>query len=115
MASSFRMWYAAVSMQAATARNGIIHRSKGQLQILYSLAGAAGLRIGEALGIEIGRHISDDCSTLEIRQKVWNGQVQSFLKTENGLRDVDLHSSVAVLLKAFIGDRKSGLLFCTRN
>ena len=95
--------------------NGIIDRSKGQLQILYTLAGAAGLRIGEALGIEIGRHISDDCSTLEIRQKVWNGQVQSFLKTENGLRDVDLHSSVAVLLKAFIGDRKSGLLFCTRN
>jgi integrase len=30
-------------------------------------------------------------------------------------QDVDLHSSVAVLLKAFIGDRKSGLLFCTRN
>ncbi len=28
---------------------------------------------------------------------------------------MDLRSSVAVLLKAFIGDRKSGLLFCTRN
>ena len=41
--------------------------------------------------------------------------MQSFPKTENGLRDVDLNSSVAVLLKAFIGDRKSGLLFCTRN
>jgi integrase len=42
-------------------------------------------------------------------------QIHTFLKTENGAREVDLHSSVATMLREFIGDRTSGLLFCTRN
>jgi hypothetical protein len=52
---------------------------------------------------------------LKILQKVWNGQVQPFLKTDNRLRDVDLHPFVASFLKTFIGDRTSGLLFHTKN
>jgi len=39
----------------------------------------------------------------------------NYLKTENGEREVDLPENVAKLLVEFIGDRKSGLLFCTRN
>jgi integrase len=75
-------------------------------QMLYILLGATGIRIGEALGLEIDKHLSDSFSTLHIRQKVWNGRVQSFLKTENGIRDIDLHPSIAEKLKRFIGDRK---------
>ena len=37
------------------------------------------------------------------------------LKTTNALRDVDIHPDVAGLLKAFVGDRKSGFLFASRN
>ena len=89
--------------------------SKGREQMLYVLLSASGMRFGEALGLQIGKHISDDCLTLLIRQKVWNGRVQPFLKTENGVRDIDLHPDVAALLKRFIGIRTSGFLFCSKN
>ncbi len=37
------------------------------------------------------------------------------LKTANGFRQVDIHPAIATLLKEFVGDRKSGFLFCTRT
>lgn len=43
--------------------------SKRREQMLYVLLGASGMRFGEALGLEIDKHISEDCSTLLIRQK----------------------------------------------
>ncbi len=89
--------------------------SEGRERMLYALLGAAAIRFGEALGIEIDKHISDDCSTLHVRQKAWNGRVQPFLKTENGNRDIDLHPDVAAMLKRFIGNRTSGYLFCSKN
>jgi integrase len=58
---------------------------------------------------------TNDCSALYIRQKVWNGRVQPYLKTENGIRDIDLHPDVAAMLKRFIGNRISGFLFCSKN
>jgi len=71
--------------------------SEGREQMLYILLGASGLRFGEAFGLEIDKHISDDFSTLHIRQKVWNGRVQPFLKTENGVRDIAGTARRAVL------------------
>ncbi len=56
--------------------------SEGREQMLYVLLGATGIRFGEAFGLEIDKHISNDFSTLYIRQKVWSGHVQPFLKTE---------------------------------
>ncbi len=93
----------------------IAARSEGRERMLYVLLGATGMRIGEALGIEIDKHISDDFSTLHIRQKIWNGRNQLFLKTESGVRDIDLHPSIAAMLRRFIGDRTSGFLFCSKN
>src|SRR5690242_78971 len=72
-------------------------------QMLYPLLGASGLRTGEALYLEIDKHISKDFSTLYMRQKVSNGRIEPFLKTDNGTRDMDLPSTVAALLKNFIG------------
>ncbi|MGA7176146.1 MAG: site-specific integrase [Candidatus Acidiferrales bacterium] len=89
--------------------------SKGRQQMLFVLLGATGMRIGEALGLEIEKHVSSDFSTLHIRQKVWRGQVQPFLKSENGIRDIDLPTSIVAVLKEFVGDRTSGLLFCSKN
>jgi hypothetical protein len=94
---------------------GIVAASAGRELMLFTLLGAAGMRIGEALGIEINRHISEDFSTLYVRQKVWHGSVQPFLKTESGDRDIDLHPSIATMLKNFVGNRKTGFLFCSRN
>jgi hypothetical protein len=69
--------------------------SKGREQMLFVLRGAIGMRIGEALGLEIEKHISRDFSPLHIRQKVWRGQIQPFLKSDNGIRDIDLPTSIA--------------------
>jgi integrase len=89
--------------------------SEGRERMLYVLLGATGLRFGEAFGLEIDKHISDDFSTLHIRQKVWSGHVQLFLKTGNGVRDIDLHPSISAMLKKFIGDRTSGFVFHSKN
>ena len=39
--------------------------------------------------------------------------LQPYLKTPNGEREIDLCSSLASMLKEYIGTRTSGLLFCT--
>jgi len=41
------------------------------------------------------KHISDDCRTLSIEQKAKRGEIQPYLKTKNGAREVDLCSPVA--------------------
>jgi len=38
--------------------------------MVYMLAAALGMRIGEALGLEIDKHFADDFSTVLVRQKV---------------------------------------------
>src|SRR5260370_28635964 len=87
---------------------------KKWVTMFFTLCGAGGLRFGECLGIDI-KYISPDCSTIKIYQKIWRGKIQEFLKTDESRREIDLHSSVAALLRKFIGDRKSGLLFCSRT
>ncbi|HEY0701423.1 MAG TPA: tyrosine-type recombinase/integrase [Candidatus Acidoferrales bacterium] len=88
--------------------------TKKPYRMFYTLCSSAGLRFGEALGIDI-RNISPDCTTINICQKAWRGQIHNYLKSENGKREIDLHTAVAAMLKEFIGDRDSGLLFCTRT
>lgn len=86
------------------------------IQMLFVLLAATGLRLGEALGITISKDtILDDCTRIVIKQKVWRNEIQGFLKTKNGDREVDLHPSVATLLTKFIGNRTSGLLFQTKG
>jgi integrase len=75
------------------------------------LAGS-GLRIGEALALKIGQHISDNCSTIHVRQSLWRGKEQE-PKTQAAVRDVDVTKELAALLAKFIEDRKDGYLFCT--
>ena len=82
---------------------------------MFALLAGSGLRIGELLALEIGTHVSADCSVLHIRQQRdrW-GRVQQ-PKTEAGNRDVDLHPALAEMLRRYIGERKSGFLFQSRN
>jgi integrase len=84
-------------------------------RMFHILCAAGGLRFGEALGIDI-KNISPDCSTIKICQKAWRGQLHDFLKNRNkGGREIDLHPTVAAMLKDFIGKRESGLLFRSRT
>ena len=91
----------------------LAHTKKDKYRTLFALCASTGLRLGEALGIDI-KNVSPDGTTIKICQKAWKGQVHNFLKTENGQREVDLHSSVAAMLRAFIGGRQSGLVFSSK-
>jgi len=90
------------------------------------LAGCGPMRAGEALGLEIDKHISKDFRTLYIRQKAIRGRIEHFTKTESGTelecedgeiigRDIDLSKDLAARLRAFVGNRRSGLVFCKEN
>jgi integrase len=94
---------------------GILKSSKGYKQMFCALLGGTGLRAGEAIGLEIDKHISEDFRTLYVRQKVWRTKLELFLKTDAGRRDVDLCPAVAAALKAYVGDRTSGFLFHNRK
>jgi len=90
----------------------IVTTAKGQCRMLYALVAGTGMRAGEAFGLMV-EHVSADCSVIAIKQSVWGNQVQS-PKTKNAIREIDLHSSLAKMLRQFIGDRKSGFLFQNR-
>ena len=94
---------------------GLAKWKKPKERMLFILGGGAGFRISEALGIEIDKHISSDFGTISVRQQARHCKVKTRLKTTNALRDVDIHPAIASLLKAFVGERKSGFLFASRN
>jgi integrase len=60
------------------------------------------------------RICASTAATITVAQSVWEGRVQT-PKTANAFRQVDLHPSVAAMLRDFIGDRKQGFLFQTRT
>jgi integrase len=95
--------------------SGLASWKKERERIVFILCAAAGLRIGEALGLEIDKHISPDFLTISIEQKARHGKIEGRLKTPSALRKVDLHPMIATMLKEFVGERKTGFLFRTRN
>jgi Phage integrase family len=95
--------------------SGLANWKEERERMVFILCGATGLRIGEALGLEIDKHISPDFLTIRIKQKVRHCQVEETLKTASAFRKVDLHPAIAALLNEFVGERKTGFLFRTRN
>jgi integrase len=89
----------------------IISAAKGQYRVLYMLLAATGLRIGEALALEVG-HFRN--GTLNVVQGLWGGKLQS-PKTRAGVREVDLTGKLVQVLNKFIGDRTSGFIFRAAN
>jgi integrase len=87
----------------------ILAAIEAEMRMLFILDAATGLRAGELLGLEI-RHF--DGRSLRVEQSVWRSDAQA-PKTQNAYRIVDLHPEVAKLFSEFIGDRKSGYIFCT--
>jgi integrase len=94
----------------ATEVEQILGRAKGRYKVLFALLAGTGMRIGEALGLQLGEHLSGDFSTIRVRQSVWRGCVQA-PKTDNAIREIDVPASLAALLKASVGGRTSGFLF----
>ncbi len=89
----------------------IIAEVEGKERMIFVLFAASGLRAGELFGLEV-KHFNENAITVE--QSVWEGRVQT-PKTVNAYRQVDLHPTVAAMLREFIGDRKDGFIFRTRT
>jgi integrase len=94
---------------------GLVNGSTGAMRVLYALCGATGMRIAEVLGLDIERHLTHDFSTIFVRQQAKGTVLVSYLKSDNAYRDIDLCREAADMLKVFVGNRTSGLLFCSRN
>jgi site-specific recombinase XerD len=87
----------------------IVLNSTGQVRMLSALLAGTGLRVGEALGLEI-KHISPDGRTLTVEQSAWATTIQT-PKTPNAFRQIDLHSELAAMLSEHVEGRSSGLVF----
>lgn len=90
--------------------SAIISSADGRQRVLYALLAGTGLRIGEALGLEVGKHISADFRTLDVQQSIWRAAVQT-PKTNSAVRRVPLCRELAEALRIFVGDRRDGFLF----
>jgi integrase len=90
----------------------LVSSASWYVQIVYVLAAASGMRIGEVLGLET---LCRKLSTVLVRQKVRKCKTENYLKTDSAFRDIDLNVSVVKMLKEFIGLRTSGFLFASRN
>lgn len=94
----------------------VIAGAKDRYQVLYALLAGTGLRIGEALAIELGPQndnattISSDCKMIYVRRSVLGTKKQK-PKTAAAVRDVDVCSELAHFIKEFIDKRTSGFLF----
>jgi integrase len=77
-------------------------------RMLHILCPATGMRIAEALALNIDEHVSADCAMIHVRQQVKGNRIVRYLKTTAAWRDIDL--CPAGLLRTYIGERK-GLLF----
>jgi integrase len=94
----------------------IIANSKGKGRVGLALIAGGDVRISELLALQIEKHVSDDRSTLFIRQQRGKkGGVKRTLKTDAAYRDIDLYSRLAKMLSSYIGNRKEGFLLQTRN
>jgi integrase len=85
----------------------IISKADAQFRTLYALLAGTGLRIEEAIGLQVQ---DVQGSVLNVQHSHWNGELYA-PKTTAGIRAVDLHSSLASMLREHIGERKSGYLF----
>ena len=99
----------------ASAISELIKASSGQEQALYVLLAATGMRVSEALAVEI-RHFTNDGRTINVEQQVEKDspRIVKYLKPAAAKRQVDLHPDIAEYLRRYAAE-KSGLLFHTSN
>jgi len=85
--------------------------------MVYFICAVTGMRVSEVVAIEIGKHISGDCSVIRVAQQreKHTNRTKGNLKTDAGEREVDLHPDAAKILRNYIGNRTEGFLFHTSN
>jgi integrase len=80
--------------------------------VLGAFVAGTGLRISELLALEIGKHISANCTMISIiKQRGKKGTLEPPKTEAGGVRRVYVASPLASLLRSYIGNRKGGFLF----
>ncbi len=91
----------------------IIGAATGQNRVLFALLAGTGMRIGEAAGLHVDDLDLDNC-VIYVRRAVWNGKEQT-PKTQNAVREIDIDSVLADLLRQHVRDKRAGRVFEARN
>ena len=91
----------------------VILRSPERERVLFALLSGTGLRIGEALALKHS-DFSDAFRVLHVSRSLWKGKEQS-PKTENAVRDVDLHPWLASLVSDWAAKTHTPYLFATNT
>jgi integrase len=87
----------------------IIRDSRPAHRTLYALLSETGLRIGEALGLQV-RDVNVEAGTLEIKRSVYNGKVQA-PKTEAAYRTLTLSTYLTDMLKDILSGNFEDFIF----
>ncbi len=88
----------------------IISIAEGQDRVIYALLAGSGLRIGECFALRV-EDVRD--TVLDVRHASWEGAI--FSPKHGKIREVDIHSDLADLLREHIGGRKTGFVFPSDN
>jgi integrase len=99
----------------ANAISELIKASSGEEQALYVLLAATGMRVSEALAVDV-RHFTNGGRTITVEQQVQKDApvIVKYLKTAASKRQVDLHPDITEYLQRYSAG-KTGLLFHTAN
>jgi integrase len=91
----------------------IIKAATGMYQILYAVAAETGARAGELYGLEV-TDIDFQRALIHIRRSVFEGEMQS-PKSKNAHRVVNVQPWLIQTIRQYLGSRRSGLLFPSKN
>jgi integrase len=81
-------------------------------RLLVGLLAVVGPRVGESVGFRTD-DFSSDCRVVHVQRSIWRGKEQA-PKTPNAVRQVDIPSAFAQVLRDFIGSR-TGYVFATKS
>ena len=91
----------------------VVNAATGQWKILWATLAGTGMRISEAIGLHV-EDVDLKAGSIVIRRSDWKGREQT-PKSKRGYRVASIDPVLVGMLKAHIGKRTSGRLFCTRN
>jgi len=90
----------------------IIELAQDPWRTMFAVAAYAGLRAGEILGLSV-EDVDLARGVLSIRKTAWYGQIQT-AKSVGSESTIPIAENLAEMLRRFIGERQSGLLFVNR-
>jgi integrase len=91
----------------------IVGASEGRNKMLFHLAAATGMRAGELFGLRV-EDINFERGLIRVVRSTWKG-VEVPTKTRKGYREIFVDEDTTRALREYIGDRKAGLLFPSKN